>query len=504
MKFRTVNSEAPGYRSPLFIVGCFEDEAPRAIPDGIVAGALARQARVEGFSGTCGATMVAFTDFPLAPERVLVVGLGPRDSFDLRAERKALTAAFRQVKSLKVASVTVAAEGLCGPQVSESLFGETLAVVAGLVDYVINHFKTARGGHKPEVHLKTVRVLTGAADQEAVHQGLSAGRAIAQAVNLARDLSNLPAGMLTPLKLAAAARRVAAASGGTIQAKVLRKPELEKLGAAALLAVSQGSSQEPCLIELTYTPPTGATAEVLGFVGKSITFDSGGLDLKTADGMRTMKRDMAGGASVLGAIGAVAALRLPISVKAVLAATENMPDGNSYKPGDVLNTLAGLTVEVDNTDAEGRLSLADAIEYAKRQGVTRVIDLATLTGSIREFSGDVGAGAFGNTPAYTREVLEAAAACGELLGELPMWEELRAANHTDIADLKNSGGSPGSVTAAWFLREFAGTTPWVHLDIAGSSYRTRELGMDPKGATGYGVRTLVELARLYSRRPASA
>jgi leucyl aminopeptidase len=487
----------------LLVVATFENELPTADRIPALSAAdrpLIRQAQTEAFTGKLGETLVHFPDGSIAAQRVLLLGLGARSSFNVASLRKALTAAFRQVKALKVTNVTVDALPLDGTSVTPEVAAENIAEFAGLVDYVINHQKTAKGGHKAETRLKELRLLTTRDTESGVRKAAIAGRVIALAVNHARDLSNEPAGTLTPSKLAKAAQKVAADSNGTITCTVLRRRELQKLGAKALLAVSQGSAQEPVLIELTYTPPTGATTEVLGFVGKSVTFDSGGLDIKNADGMRTMKRDMAGGASVLAAICAVAALRLPISVKAVMAATENMINGHAYKPGDVLDTLNGLTVEVDNTDAEGRLTLADAIEYAKRQGVTRVIDLATLTGAVRSVSGDVGAAAYGNTPDYTRLVLAAADAAGERLVEMPMWEEFRDGNKSDMADLKNSGGDPGSTTAAWFLREFAGDIPWVHLDIAGASYRNRELGPDPKGSTGYGVRTLVELARAYSAR----
>jgi leucyl aminopeptidase len=499
MKFRTVDiSSAAQVYADVLLVGCHEDGVGYCLNTalGTECGAAAtRQAQAMGFTGALEQSFIFFPDSRVNAKLVVVYGLGVGHKLDAPALRKALAVAFKEAKKLKAATVSVAQLHWAG----SLAYGEIVTTCAGLIDYVPNHYKTGRAGQKPETHVKELVVGVDPNHLAHVKSGLKSGRICADAVNLARDLSNEPANILTPRKLADEALKVAAKSGGTIEAKILGRRELKRLGANAILAVSQGSSQEPYLIELTYTPPTGATAEVLGFVGKSVTFDSGGLDIKGADGMRTMKRDMSGGAVVLAAIKAVAALELPISVKAVMAATENMPDGKAYKPGDVIvKTLAGLSVEVDNTDAEGRLTLADAIEYAKRRGVTRVIDLATLTGSVREFGGDVMAGAFGNDAEFTEKVLAAAGRSGELVGVLPMANELRSANHTDIADLKNSGGSPGSVTAAWFLREFAGETPWVHLDIAGVSYRTRELGLDPKYATGFGVRTLVELARAYS------
>lgn len=501
MHFRTSSKPYTRVSTNVLLLGSFQEEL-HADPINLACrGALARQATVEGFSGKVGQTLLYFSDGALAARQVLVFGLGPRAGFNVTVLRKALTAAFRRVKLLKAPTLTIAPLALEGFNISQMQYGESVGLYAGLIDYVINHAKTKCGGHQPEKHLLEVTVLCSANEESSVRQGLETGRIIACAVNRARDLANMPASDLTPMKLAEAAVELADKSGGSIKAKLICREELKHIGANALLAVSKGSTQEPVLIELTYTPTNVLTKEVLGFVGKSVTFDSGGLDLKTAEGMRNMKRDMAGGAAVLAAVGAVASLKLPISVKAVLAATENMPDGSSYKPGDVIHTMSGLTVEVDNTDAEGRLTLADAIEYIKRYcGVTRIVDLATLTGAIRSYGGDVAAGAFGNQSPFTHEFLLAADAAGELIGELPMWEELRSANHSDMADLKNSGGDPGSVTAAWFIREFAGEEiPWVHVDIAGTSYRTRELGADPKGATGFGVRTLIELSRKYCR-----
>lgn len=485
-------------KSKVLLVGCYENEQEATLIAtlGIECGAQAlRQGQILEFNGEAGQTYLYFPDGKIGAQLVIVFGMGQRNGGS-EGMRKSYAAALRYAKTLKAESVAVAG----GPL--QMVYAETLALAAGLIYYVPKHYKTKQGGHRGDVRLRELVML---ADKDKPifpddrQAKLDSGKRIAKAVNLARDLTNDPANKLTPKKFVEEALKVAASSGGTVKAKVLNRKKLEKLGAGALLAVSRGSAQEPYLVELTYTPESGATKEVLGFVGKTVTFDSGGLDLKTADGMRTMKRDMAGGAAVLAAIGAIAALKLPISVKAVMAATENMTGGAAYKPGDVIKTLSGLTVEVDKTDAEGRITLADAIEYAKRRGVTRIVDLATLTGSIREFGGDVMAGAFGNNDQFTKTVLAAASWAGEEVGELPMCAQLRSANHTDIADLKNSGGQPGSVTAAWFIREFAGKIPWVHLDIAGVSYRTRESGLDCKYATGFGVRTLIELARKYSQ-----
>jgi len=286
---------------------------------------------------------------------------------------------------------------------------------------------------------------------------------------------------------------------------VLNQDDMHVLGANGILNVGKGSD-EPCyLIELTYTPPSGATKDVLGYVGKTVCFDSGGYDLKPADGMRHMKRDMSGGGSVLAVIEAIANLQLPISVKAYMAPVENLVNGKAFKPGDRIRMLSGLTVEVDNTDAEGRLTLGDMITYARQNGVTHIVDVATLTGAIRQVNADVAAGLFTNNEAFGRKLKAAGERAGEQYEILTMWPELREFNKAEMSDLKNTGGpgGAGATTAAWFVREFAGEeTPWIHLDIASVAFRDREVGVDPKGSTGFSVRTLVELASEFAKNSA--
>lgn len=510
MKFAIANEYSlTGKAASVMLVGSFEEDfatpTDSMLSPGVVRAVastkngLMRQARAEEFAGKTGTTLCHFSGSRPA-QNVVLFGLGKREKLSATTLKKALTAAFKRARSLKATSVSVDTASLLGGSVSAFELGELVGAYAVLVDYEVNHQKTKKSVKKPQSHFGNLTVLAVDAadgDRTELERGVASGVTIAKAVNHARDLTNLPAENLTPLKFADRAQAVADASEGRITARFYHKRELTKMGAGAILAVARGSYAPPVLMELTYTPPTGATKEVLAFVGKSITFDSGGLDLKPADGMRHMKRDMAGGAATLAAIEAIASLGLPISVKVYMAATENMPSGRSYRPGDVIKTLKGITVEVDNTDAEGRLTLADAIELALRQGVTRIVDLATLTGAVKMIGGDVGAAAFSNNDEWAKQVVEAGAAWDELMVHMPMWEQLRDKNDTEMADLKNSGGPlAGSTTAAWFIREFAGEDiPWVHLDIAGTAFRDREIGADPKGSTGYGVRTLVELAR---------
>lgn len=519
MKLKVITTSLAAAAADILLVGCFEGEAASAIIgtgdagsadasvaingsfsllNGATSGAVARQAQAEGFKGAVGETVVHFSDSNLGAPRVVLFGLGARGKATLASFRKAVAAALKKAKSVGAEHVAFAAIDPVAAAGCESYaLGECLASYAGMIDYVINHQKTALNGHKPEKRFKKLHLIADAASVKELARGLKAGFTVARAVNFARDLANEPAGTLTPAKLAAVSKAVAKSCGDTVGIKVYNEKELRKMGAHALLAVAQGSAEKPYLIDLLYTPVGASESDPVGLtlVGKSVTFDSGGLDIKAADGMRHMKRDMSGGGVTLAAFQAIAALGLKIKVRCVMAATENMINGRAYKPGDVLQTMKGLTVEVDNTDAEGRLTLADAIEYAKRQGDTTIVDLATLTGAVKMMTGDVGACAFGNNDEFTGIVASCANAQNERLLPVPMWEEFKASNNSEMADLKNSGGAPGSTTAAYFIRAFAGEEiRWVHIDIAGVAFRDRELGPDPRGATGYGVRTMVALA----------
>jgi leucyl aminopeptidase len=435
-------------------------------------------------------------------KKVVLFGLGARGKGNINSFRKAITAALEEGqgawcvracrRSLQLDPAPLPLAAMPSP------WRQSLASYAGMLDYVINHQKTALGRSQSREALH--QAAPGRHDRKRerdVPWPSSAGFQVAASVNLARDLArtNRPAPSLPPSS--PLWRRRWPRATNSLSIKVFDHKQLKKMGAHALLAVAQGSDEKPCLIDIVYSPVGSNESDpvALTLIGKSVTFDSGGLDIKAADGMRNMKRDMSGGGVTLAAIQAIAALGLNIKVRCVMAATENMINGRAYKPGDVLQTMKGLTVEVDNTDAEGRLTLADAIEYAKRQGDTTIVDLATLTGAVKMMTGDVGACIFGNNDEFTNQVFSAATSQNERLLPVPMWEEFKDSNRSDMADLKNSGGAPGSTTAAFFLRAFAGEEiKWCHVDIAGVAFRDRDMGPDPRGATGYGVRTLVELA----------
>jgi leucyl aminopeptidase len=322
---------------------------------------------------------------------------------------------------------------------------------------------------------------------------------VVQAVNGARDLSNTPGNHLTPTMLAERAKELAEGVPG-LTCTVLGRARLEKLGAGALLAVAQGSDEPPRMIVLRYRPP-GVTrgGEVLGLVGKAVTFDSGGISIKPSGGMEEMKLDMGGGAAVLEGTALVAALGLPVEILAVIPATENMPSGHAVKPGDVITALNGRTIEIVNTDAEGRLILADGLAYAASEGATRLIDMATLTGAIVVALGDVYAGLFGSDPDWTELVRDAAEESGDLSWPMPMHERYRPLIESKVADLANASNKrqAGPVYAAQFLREFTDGLPWCHVDIAGT-------GMVGGAGTGFGVRLILEVAERLARAGAAA
>lgn len=496
MKLRAVSADPSQLEAELLIVPVFESslsDGHAGLLNTRLAGAVSAQAAVEGFVGAHASTMLQFAGSQQQAPRAVYVGMGEASKLTPRRLRSSLVAAFKEARRLKVSKIAVAMPALSGSTLNAEEFGRAVGESAGTTDYVMNHQKTAKGGHKPELRFEQVTLASQLPEDPAFARGLTEGYTIANAVNMARDLITEPAGTMTPRELARRAAELAENSKGAIKAKFYGRKELKRMGANALLAVARGSDEKPVLIELSYEPEGADPSVLLALVGKSVTFDSGGYDLKPAAGMRTMKCDMSGGAATLAAIGAIAALKLPVRVKVIMAATENMVNGKAYRPGDVIHTMAGLTVEVDNTDAEGRLTLADAFEFVKRQGATHIVDIATLTGAIRTALGSVGAGAFGNTSAFTRKVIDAGASVGELMWELPLWDELARANESKIADIKNSGGDAGagSITAALFLSRFAGETPWVHLDIAAVAFEQEQ-------GTGWGVRTLVELVRSFA------
>ena len=322
------------------------------------------------------------------------------------------------------------------------------------------------------------------------NQGIERGLAFGEATNLARNLINTPGNLLTPSELAMAAIEIA--ERHNLPAEVLDEREIEQKGMGGLIAVGKGSINPPRMIVIRYQG-TGEWDNVIGLVGKGITFDTGGISLKRAPGMEDMISDMGGAAAVLGVMEALGRLRPKINVVMVIPSAENMPSANAFKPGDIITTLSGRTIEILNTDAEGRVVLADALTYAREWGAERIIDVATLTGAVLSILGDIATGAVTNNEDFLQEILEASSCSGEKIWQLPAYPEFREMLKSEVADVRNTAGRyGGATTAGLFIGEFAEGLPWVHLDIAGTAFLSKERGVNPKGATGVMVRTLIE------------
>ena len=426
-------------------------------------------------------TAVAAGDAAWQCGRILVVGLGAGTP-GADHVRRAVAAAALWARERRHRTIAVDLAGLAGDVEAASAAAAEAVVLA---NFNHGHLKTA----EPLPSIREVSILIADGQRAALERGLVVG----EATNAARLLANEPGNVLTPRALVERAADLAAEPG--VQAEILGPEKIEALGMGLLMGVARGSAQPARLLCLTYTPPGGATGPVLGLVGKGITFDTGGISIKPAEGMDRMKDDMAGGAAVVAAVRAIARLGVARRVVAVVPATENMPGGNAFKPGDVIRGASGITVEINNTDAEGRLILGDGLWYAKQRGATHLVDVATLTGACVVALGKVTTGLFGTPPAWTQALKQAAGRAGEAVWELPIGPEYRELLKSDVADIVNSGGrAGGAITAAMFLREFVGDTPWAHLDIAGTAWIDDAKPWATKGASGVMVRTLVELA----------
>jgi leucyl aminopeptidase len=422
----------------------------------------------------------------VAAKRVLLVGGGKPEGFHSAQVRKLAGAALRYLKSRSCKNIAMVLERgwATGELVSAVVEGAVLA------DYEPDRYKSNSDEHKSEV--ATFSVLA-AQEGEDFDRAANRGRILAEAQNFTRTLVNEPANRLTPSKIAEAARQVARETG--LECEVLDQARMHELGMGALLGVAQGSAEPPALIVLRYRPDHPAGESHLGLVGKGVTFDTGGISIKPADGMEKMKYDMAGGGAMLGAMRALAQLKPSIAVSAFIPCVENMPGSRAQRPGDIVTAMSGKTVEVINTDAEGRLILADAITYARKQGCTHLVDAATLTGAIVVALGHYRVGLFSNDDSLRDRVLTASELEGERMWPMPLDEEYKDYLKSVFADLPNVGGRwGGAVTAAMFLKEFAEDTPWVHLDIAGTAWLDDGKPYLAKGASGIPVRTLVRLA----------
>ncbi len=467
-------------------VGIFAGEEPQSGLPGAAAELIA--------SGEARGTPKALAVAHAEGKRWLLVGLGKRADFT--PERARAAAAGAHARALELATRT-----LCWQAPAEGGAEVCAALVEGttLADYRFDRHRSAPPDAEDTApkHLGALVISApGTADAAELERRVSEAATVAESVNAARDLQNRPANDLTPTALATHARALAQEVEG-LSVETEGREEITARGMGAFAAVAQGSEQEPALIVLRYEHPQ-ARSPLLGIVGKAVTFDSGGISLKPGAKMAEMKFDMSGGAAAIEAVGAIAKLKLPVKVVAVVGATENLPSGAAVKPGDIVTAANGKTIEVNNTDAEGRMVLADCLHHAVTLGAERIVDLATLTGAVIVALGSTYAGLMGNDDEWAARITAAGERTGEIVWRLPLHEEYDELVKGKYGDLDNApeARKAGTIVGAAFLSNFVGETPWAHLDIAGSAWDLDRAYVG-KGASGYGVRLLVELARSY-------
>lgn len=463
-------------------------------------GALSAIIKDSEFKAEAGTTRVFYALGKIPATRVCVVGLGSENDFTLDIARRAAATsarALRQAGAKKIASV-IHGEGINGIDSAAASQATVEGLVLGLWRFrkYFNSSDEVEDEARPEVSSITLFAAT-AADLDAARAAGERGRIIAEGNNLARELANEPGNAMTPTRMAQVAREVAEKNG--LEFYTIERDEAHRKGMGAFLGVAQGSDQPPVMFVMRYWGAGKQQSGGLGLIGKGLTFDSGGISLKPGQDMEHMKGDMSGGAAVIGAMQAIAQLKPKVNVTGVVAATENMPSGKAYKPGDILKAMNGKTIEVVNTDAEGRLVLADAVAFATSElKLDTVVDAATLTGAMVVALGRYRTGVFSNDDQFARELVELGNRTGEKMWQMPMDKEYREQLKSDWADLKNTGGRPaGSITGAWFIRSFVENgAKWAHLDIAGTAQLGdgKERGYYNKWGTGVPTRTFVELA----------
>jgi leucyl aminopeptidase len=420
--------------------------------------------------------------------RAVLVGVGRRQDVTADHLRRAATIGGLAARQRRLARVAVLFRP--GTAVDPVVAAQAVAEGVALANHDGASWKTS-GPAPVWLDRAEVRISGAPAGADAA---VERGRVLGECTNLARALSNAPGNELTPRVFAERASQMAVAAG--LGVEVFDEQQIAALKMGLLLGVARGSQEPPRLLVLQHNPPGVPASPVLGLVGKGITFDTGGISIKPADNMDKMKDDMSGGAAVICAMTAIARLKLPVRCLGVVPMTENMPGGRAVKPGDVLTSAAGKTVEIINTDAEGRLVLGDGLWYAREHGATHLVDVATLTGACVVALGKTTSGLFGTPAAWVEHVRRASERAGDRSWPMPVFDDYKDQLKSEIADFTNTGGRPGgAITAAMFLKEFAGDLPWVHMDIAGTAWAEESRPYQPKGATGVGVRTLVELAR---------
>jgi leucyl aminopeptidase len=486
MNITVVSADPVQHDTPLLIHGVFEGEP---LPAG-VSGLL----EASDFSGKARQILLLYPRGSVAARRVLLLGLGKRDQLQAERLREVAAVAVQRAVELKVERLAVILPHTTSLQAATAAQAFTEGALMGM--YRFQQYKSDLTGDDKRTPAE-LQLLT--SDDSAALQGAMLGAAVARGVALARDLGNTPGNDLTPQKLADAARAVAHKFG--MSATMFGPEELRAQGFGGVIGVGQGSANPPYVAIVEY----GAKREgmpTICLVGKGITFDTGGISIKPAEGMENMKMDMGGAAAVIGALHVLGELELPLHVVGLIGTAENMPSATAYKPGDIIKTLSGKTIEVINTDAEGRVVLADVLHYATRYEPDAIIDLATLTGAIMVALGPHAIGLMSNDDALAQRLVRAGADAGEIAWQLPLLDGYKEMVKSDIADVKNSAGRyGGAITAAAFLSNFVGSCSWAHLDIAGTAWTdAKPKPYNPKGATGVGVRLLTEALRSWAER----
>jgi len=457
--------------------------------DALIGGAIGTLLDSRGLKGKPNEVGVVHSLGNLPARLVAVCGLGRRSELTVDRVRDAVAEGSRMLRKLgcRTIATTLMGAGAGGLNASDSARGIAEGAVLGL--YQFTKYKASEVVDVDRLDI----VVRDSAILEPVRAAAETGTVLADATNLSRDMTNEPANFMTPTRMADVAQELGAKYGFSVT--VFDRAQMEQMGMGGLLSVSQGSAESPKFIRLDYRGGADGSTP-LCLIGKAITFDSGGISIKPSDGLQEMKDDMAGGAGVIAALCAIAQLRLAANVTCLVPATENLPGGRAFRPGDILRTMGGKTVEVISTDAEGRLILADAIGYGVKEGFSPLVDVATLTGACRVALGTAYSGVFANRQELAERFLRAGVRSGEKMWQLPLADEYRDLNKSQIADIKNVGNRyGGAITAALFLSEFAGDNPWLHVDIAGTTNSSKDLGILVRGATGVPVRTLYQFAK---------
>jgi leucyl aminopeptidase len=497
MKINVRAGKIEEQRTDAAIILLFEKEKPGKVADRMdraLGGMISRLIKKGDVKLKTGAVHLLYPEGRIRAERLLLVGLGNRSEFTPNRLRQAAGKAASSLRSAGARDITFIIDGVV---LDPEELGQALAEGTILGLYRFLKYKTG-DENGPAKDVRTITLLKESlGGLKAMQKGVMAGEAIAAAAVMARDLVNSPPADKTPTIIASEAKEIARQFG--LKLRVLEKDRMRKLGMGGLLGVAAGSAQPPKFLIVEYRK--GGKKPFVALVGKTITFDSGGISIKPSENMDRMKDDMAGGAAVLGAIRTAAALKLPLNIVALLPVTENMPSGSAYKPGDVLRTMSGQTIEILSTDAEGRLILSDALTYACTYKPAVIVDIATLTGACGIALGTEATAMLGTDDRFKQMIRIAGEKTGERVWELPLWEEYYEQIKSDIADMKNTGGRRGGViTAAALLSKFVKKYPWVHLDIATTAWTETERPFTPKGATGIGVRLLTQFLRDYAEK----